>query len=111
MRTFFLPDELSRMHWAVLKTVFLTFLILPISHFLAQMIGSVQGSSQIMVGFIGISLISATIIIAFTAALKMTIWQTSIAVNPTQQIVLRLYRHVPMLFFVSLFAFALCQHT
>lgn len=110
MRTYFGLDELSRFHWAVIKTLLMILSIVLISHGLAIFLLNIEGSSQIVIGFFVLSLCSAAIILAFASALRITVRTAQIDMTPLQQLLLNCYRQVPMVFFVLLIIMALRQH-
>ena len=110
MRTCFGLDELSRFHWMVIKTVLMIVSIVSISHGLTTFMLNVEGSSQIVFGFFVLSICSAGIVLAFASALQVTVRTAQIDMTPIQQLLLKCYRQVPMLFFVLLIVMALRQH-
>jgi hypothetical protein len=110
MRALFLPDEVMRLHWAVLKSVLMILLVIPLSHTLLQIVDTVEDSAKIMVLFFAISLISSSIILAFAVALRMTIWQVMLDMNAAQRLLVKVYRQVPMLFFTAVTLVGLLKH-
>ena len=56
MRTFLLTDKFNQLHWMMLKSILMILAILPISHGLLNLLTQAEDSSQIMIGFLGISL-------------------------------------------------------
>ncbi|WOE32578.1 MULTISPECIES: hypothetical protein [unclassified Acinetobacter] len=103
MKAFILVDEINQFHWTVLKSVILILSILPLSQGLLYLWLSSEGSSQIMVGFFALSLMSALCILSFYSALKMTVMtlkDTSATVF--EQSVLQLYKYLPMLVFAGI---------
>lgn len=102
MRAFLMTDQLNQLHWAMLKSVLVVLALLPISQFLFDVLASAEGSSQIMIGFFTISMMSASCILAFLMALKSTVTECDLVETKSQQVMFKLYRQIPMIFFVSI---------
>ena len=69
MKALILSDEINQFHWAMLKSVLLILSLLPISQGILHVWNSTEGSSQIMVGFFAISLMSTWLALSFWSAL------------------------------------------
>ena len=52
MKAFFMLDELNQFHWAMLKSVLLILMLLPITEGALSLWHATEGSSQIMIGFL-----------------------------------------------------------
>ena len=77
MKAFFLLDELNQFHWAMLKSVLLILSLLPVCEGALNLWQTAEGSSQIVIGFFVISLLSTWFIVCFLSALKTSIWNIS----------------------------------
>ncbi len=107
MKALFLSDEINQFHTSMLKSVLLIIALLPAAHGLHQLWQSTEGASQIIIGFVSISLFSALSILGFMCALwaqnlKLTQEPESTAL---ERRVVQVYRHVPMLFLMSLMSY------
>lgn len=100
MRAFLMTDQLNQLHWAMLKSVLVVLALLPVSQFLFDLLANAEGSSQIMIGFFTISMMSASCILAFLSALKSTVAECDLVETKSQHVVFKLYRQIPMVFFV-----------
>lgn len=109
MRTFLIADELNHLHWKMLKSILMILAILPISHVLLGLLQQTEGSSQIMIGFWGVSVLSASCIIAFVLALQATSWQSDLVQTRVEQWLFKVYRQVPMILFTGLVLFIFQQ--
>ncbi len=65
MKAFFVLDELNQFHWAMLKSVLLILTLLPISQGALTLWQTTEGSSQIMIGFFALSMLSAWFVLCF----------------------------------------------
>ncbi|WP_285301432.1 hypothetical protein, partial [Klebsiella pneumoniae] len=70
---------------------------------------STEGSSQIMIGFFALSIVSAWLMVSFFTALKTSVWQTKQMVSKYEQLLFKAYRYVPMVFLSSLVAYLSLQ--
>lgn len=102
MRAFLMTDQLNQLHWAMLKSVLIVLALLPTSQFLFDVLSTAEGSSQIMIGFFSISMMSAGCILAFLSALKSTVVECDLVETKSQHLMLKIYRQIPMVFFVSI---------
>ena len=111
MKTWLLSDQINQCHWSMLKSVVLILSLLPLSHFLSDLWQSTEGSSQIMVGFMAISLFSACAIISFCAALNATVMKIEQQEAPTvfERGVLKAYRYIPMMSLAVMLSFLATQ--
>ena len=67
-------DELNQFHWTMLKSVLFILSLLPISEGALSLWQTTEGSSQIMIGFFALSMLSAWFVLCFLSALKTTVW-------------------------------------
>ncbi len=110
MKAFLVLDELNQFHWAMLKSVLLILALLPIAEVSLKLWLSTEGSSQIMIGFFALSIVSAWLMVSFFTALKTSVWQTKQMASKYEQLLFKAYRYVPMVFFIEfscLFIFAI----
>ncbi|MEX3012303.1 hypothetical protein AB3538_03270 [Acinetobacter baumannii] len=89
MKAFLVLDELNQFHWAMLKSVLLILALLPIAEVSLKLWLSTEGSSQIMIGFFALSIVSAWLMVSFTA-LKTSVWQTKQMASKYEQLLLKL---------------------
>ena len=111
MKAFVLSDEITQFHWAMLKSVLLILTILPLMNGAVTLWQHTEGSSQIMIGFFALSVISAWLVVCFLTALKATLWQVQTQHSVMEQKIFQAYRYVPMLFLSSLVAYLTSQFT
>ena len=98
MKALLLFDDLNQYHWSMLKSVLLILSLLPISHFFIHIWQSADINSQIMIGFMALSVFSALFIICFYMALQMTHQSLKVELKShAEQWIVKLYRYVPML--------------
>ncbi|WP_130803591.1 hypothetical protein [Acinetobacter ihumii] len=99
MKALFFLDEINQFHWTMLKSVLLILSLLPISQGILTIWQMSDATSQIMVGFIALSLFSAILILSFYSALKMTVFKVAIKahISKMEQMLVSIYRYVPML--------------
>lgn len=98
MKALLLSDEINQFHWSMLKSVLLVLSLLPISQFFMSLWQMTEGGSQIVVGFMAISLFSAIAIVSFYHALNATVMRLE-QQEPAafEQRLVKVYRYVPML--------------
>ena len=109
MKAFFMLDELNQFHWAMLKSVLLILSLLPISEGTLSLWQATEGSSQIMIGFFALSMLSAWFVLCFLSALKTTVWNNQEMISRYEQLLFKAYRYIPMLFLSSLVAYLSVQ--
>jgi len=109
MKAFFMLDELNQFHWAMLKSVLLILTLLPISEGALTLWQATEGSSQIMIGFFALSMLSAWFVLCFLSALKTTVWNHVNQISKYEQFLFKAYRYIPMLFLSSLVAYLSVQ--
>ena len=109
MKAFFMLDELNQFHWAMLKSVLLILSLLPISEGALSLWHATEGSSQIMIGFFALSMLSAWFVLCFLSALKTTVWDNQEMISRYEQLLFKAYRYIPMLFLSSLVAYLSVQ--
>ena len=109
MKAFVLSDEITQFHWAMLKSVLLILTILPLMNAAVTLWQHTEGSSQIMIGFFALSVMSAWLVVCFMTALKATLWQMQSQHSIFEQKIFHAYRYVPMLFLSSLVVYLASQ--
>ena len=105
MKAFLMLDELNQFHWTMLKSVLLILSLLPISEGALSLLQTTEGSSQIMIGFFALSMLSAWFVLCFLSALKTTVWDNQEMISRYEQLLFKVYRYIPMLFLSSLVAY------
>lgn len=70
MKAFFMLDELNQFHWAMLKSVLLILMLLPITEGALSLWHATEGSSQIMIGFFCIKHVECMVCTVFSKCLK-----------------------------------------
>ena len=105
MKAFFMLDELNQFHWTMLKSVLFILSLLPISEGALSLLQTTEGSSQIMIGFFALSMLSAWFVLCFLSALKTTVWDNQEMISRYEQLLFKVYRYIPMLFLSSLVAY------
>lgn len=110
MKAFILQDEMGQFHWSMLKSVLLILTILPVTQGAFNLWNSTQGSSQIVVGFFALSLLSTWAILSFWAALKATVLTIgNIQATAFELKLVRLYCYMPMLFLAAILCYLVSQ--
>lgn len=109
MKAFFILDELNQFHWTMLKSVSLIFMLLPITEGALSLWQVTEGSSQIMIGFFALSMLSAWLVLCFLSALKTSVWNNHELISKYEQLLFNAYRYIPMLFLSSLVAYLSVQ--
>ncbi|MCE1272089.1 MAG: hypothetical protein LWW88_11115 [Acinetobacter sp.] len=109
MKAFFMLDELNQFHWTMLKSVSLILMLLPITEGALSLWQATEGSSQIMIGFFALSMLSAWLVLCFLSALKTTVWNKDETISQYEQLMFKAYRYIPMLFLSSLVAYLSVQ--
>lgn len=110
MKALLLSDEISQFHWTMLKSVLLILSLLPISQFFLNVWQGADASSQIMIGFMAISVFSALSIISFYQALNLTVVQLKAEFSSLlEQYAVKCYRYVPMLFLAGMLSYLVAQ--
>ncbi len=105
-----LLDEISQFHWNMLKSVLLILSLLPMSQFFMNLWQDADANSQIMIGFMAISVFSAVSIISFCSALNFTVVQLKTEFSSfAERYIVKFYRYVPMLFLVSMLSYLVTQ--
>lgn len=109
MKALFLSDEINQFHASMLKSVLLIIALLPAAHALHQLWQNTEGSSQIIVGFVSISLFSALSILGFICALWALSLKLKSQTTALERRVVQVYRYVPMLFLMSMMSYLATQ--
>lgn len=98
MKALLLSDEINQFHWSMLKSVVWVLSLLPISQCFVSLWQMTEGGSQIVVGFMAISLFSAIAIVSFYHALNATVIRLEhLQTSAFEQSLVKIYRYVPML--------------
>lgn len=110
MKTVLLSDEINQLHWGMLKSIGLILGLLPVSQGSVILWQLSDAASQIMVGFMMLSLFSALLILSFWTALKTTVqsFKPELA-SPSEHILLNIYRQVPMLTLAAMLSYLVTQ--
>lgn len=112
MKALLLSDEINHFHWLMLKSVLLILSLLPLSHFFMQLWVGTEGSSQIMVGFMAISLFSAFAILSFYSALNATVQKLEneeSEVTALEKMMVKAYCYIPMLSLTAMMSYLATQ--
>lgn len=110
MKALIFSDEINLFHWTVLKSVLLILSLLPVSQFFMNIWQGADANSQIMIGFLAISMFSALSIISFYSALNATVMQLkSEYASLMEQYAVKVYRYIPMLFLSSILSYLAIQ--
>ncbi|MFM6957112.1 MAG: hypothetical protein ACKOXD_00720 [Acinetobacter sp.] len=109
MKAFLVLDELNQFHWAMLKSVLFILSLLPMSEGALSLWQTTEGSSQIMIGFFALSMLSAWFVLCFLSALKTSVWSNHELISKYEQLLFNAYRYIPMLFLSSLVAYLSVQ--
>ncbi len=110
MKAVILSDEIHQFHWSMLKSVLLVLSILPLSQAILHVWQTTEGSSQIMVGFFALSMMSSLFVLCFWSALKATILHIQQeGTSAFEQSIVRMYRYVPMLSFAAMLSYIATQ--
>lgn len=105
MKTLLVLDELNQLHWATLKSVLLILSLLPMMQGAVALWQGTDSSSQIIIGFIVLSVFSAWFILCFLSALKISVWDSQYFILKSEQWLFKIYCYIPMLFLSSLVAY------
>lgn len=107
MRALFLSDDVNQFHWSVLKSVLLILSLLPISQGILSLWQMSDASSQIIVGFIALSIFSAVLILSFYSALKATLikFAAQQEISKFEQAILSIYAYIPMLCLAAMLSY------
>lgn len=110
MKALIIRDEINQFHWTMLKSVFLVLSILPVSQAVLYLWQSTEGSSQIMVGFFALSLMSSLLALCFWSALKASVMEVKQEeISSFERGVVQLYRFLPMLSLASMMSYLAVQ--
>lgn len=105
MKSFIFSEETYRIHRALLKSILLTLSLLPLTGQLEQLWQMTGGSSQIILGFFALTLLSALLSVCFYTALKVSLLPFSHLSDHKEQWIFRIYRLLPMWFLVTMLAY------
>lgn len=110
MKALIFSDEINQFHWTMLKSVLLILSLLPLSQGFLHLWQSTEGSSQIMVAFFAISLMSSLLALCFWSALNASVIRIQAEQSSAfEQTLVNLYRHVPMLSLASMLCYLAIQ--
>lgn len=107
MRASFLLDEVNQFHWSVLKSILLILSLLPISQGILNIWQMSDATSQIIVGFIALSIFSAILILSFYSALRATLIRFCVPqeISKFEQVILSVYAYIPMLCLAAMLSY------
>ena len=98
MKALILTDEINQFHWSMLKSVILILSLLAMSQGTLHAWQSTEGSSQIVVGFFAISMMSSLLALSFWSALQATVLKLKQQRStPLEKGIVNVYRYLPML--------------
>ncbi|AUX90631.1 MULTISPECIES: hypothetical protein [Acinetobacter] len=110
MKALILSDEINQFHWSMLKSVLLVLSILPASQGILHLWQTTEGSSQIMVGFFAISMMSTLFVLCFWSALKASVVQfEQEQASAFENGIVQVYRYIPMLSLASMLSYLVIQ--
>lgn len=109
MKAVILSDEINLFHWTMLKSVLLILSLLPLSELFMNLWNSTDANSQIMVGFMGISIFTAFSIVSFCSAIKATVMSLEDTNNAFEALLVRAYRYIPMLSLMAMMSYLATQ--
>ena len=110
MKALLLLDEINQFHWSMLKSVVLILSLLPLSQLFINLLHSTDANSQIMLGFLALSIFSAVTIISFYRALTATVSQIHQQhASLFQKQMIQIYRYIPMLFLSGILSYLATQ--
>lgn len=109
MKALILSDEVNQFHWTILKSVVLVLALLPLSQFFMDLWQATEGSSQIMVGFMAISMFSAFAIISFYSALNASVMHLEQETSVLEQRLVQIYRYMPMMSLTVMMSYLAAQ--
>lgn len=110
MKALILSDEINQFHWSMLKSVLLVLSILPVSQGILHLWQTTEGSSQIMVGFFAISMMSTLFVLCFWSALKASVVQfEQEQAFAFENGIVQVYRYIPMLSLASMLSYLAIQ--
>ena len=109
MKELILSDEINVFHWTMLKTVLMVLSLLPMSELFMNLWNSTDANSQIMVGFMGISIFTAFSIVSFYSALKATVLNLVEANTAFEAMMVKIYRYIPMFSLLGMMSYLATQ--
>ncbi len=106
MKALFLSDEVNQLHWSVLKALCFVLSLLPLSQSAITLWLLSDASSQIMVAFLSISVLSSVWLVTFFNALQLTVVSLAhLNLSPLETQLIRIYRQVPMMTLAGMMAY------
>lgn len=106
MKVLFLSDEVNQLHWSVLKALCFVLSLLPLSQSAITLWSLSDASSQIMVAFLSISVLSSVWLVTFFNALQLTVVSLAhLNLSPLETQLIRIYRQVPMMTLAGMMAY------
>lgn len=106
MKALFLSDEVNQLHWCVLKALCFVLSLLPLSQSAITLWSLSDASSQIMVAFLSISVLSSVWLVTFFNALQLTVVSLAhLNLSPLETQLIRIYRQVPMMTLAGMMAY------
>lgn len=106
MKALFLSDEVNQLNWSVLKALCFVLSLLPLSQSAITLWSLSDASSQIMVAFLSISVLSSVWLVTFFNALQLTVVSLAhLNLSPLETQLIRIYRQVPMMTLAGMMAY------
>lgn len=106
MKALFLSDEVNQLHWSVLKALCFVLSLLPLSQSAITLWSLSDASSQIMVAFLSISVLSSVWLVTFFNALQLTVVSLAhLNLSPLETQLIRIYLQVPMMTLAGMMAY------
>ena len=106
MKALFLSDEVNQLHWSVLKALCFVLSLLPLCQSAITLWSLSDASSQIMVAFLSISVLSSVWLVTFFNALQLTVVSLAhLNLSPLETQLIRIYRQVPMMTLAGMMAY------
>ncbi len=106
MKALFLSGEVNQLHWSVLKALCFVLSLLPLCQSAITLWSLSDASSQIMVAFLSISVLSSVWLVTFFNALQLTVVSlTHLNLSPLETQLIRIYRQVPMMTLAGMMAY------
>ncbi|NHB56717.1 hypothetical protein [Acinetobacter shaoyimingii] len=109
MKALLLEDEVNQFHRSVLKSVLLVLSLLPLSQFFINLWHATDANSQIMLGFMGISIFTAWSLVSFCSALSTTVMRLNQHASTFEAWIIKIYGYVPMLSLTAMMSYLATQ--
>lgn len=110
MKALLIADEINLFHWSMLKSILLVLSLLPASQMLLGIWNATEGSSQIMVGFFMLSMMSSLLVLSFYSALQASVQNLHHEDASQFEISLvKIYRCLPMVSLAAMLSYLVTQ--